>query len=138
MTNFINKMTLIQFQIRSASKIMYLQVCCKDFCHYRYIFWHRAARGKYDYIEESGKLAKDSLVSFSLFFFHQNILSSSFLFCKFQISLTGFSNVTGFSRYLHTIFLPMSIANKFLPDPYICLHMHILTYANNKTVPNLT
>ena len=32
MTNFTNKMTLIEFQIYSASKITHLQVHCKDFC----------------------------------------------------------------------------------------------------------
>ena len=33
MTNFTNKMTLIEFQIHSASKITHLQVHYKDFCH---------------------------------------------------------------------------------------------------------
>ena len=34
MTNFTNKMTLIEFQFHSSSKITHLQVHCKDFCHY--------------------------------------------------------------------------------------------------------
>ena len=67
MTNFSNKMTLIEFQIHTASKITIFKYTVKISAT-KYIYGHWVASTKYDQIKESGKPANDSRVSFVLFF----------------------------------------------------------------------
>ena len=92
MTNFTNKMTLIEFQIHSASKITHLQVHRKDSCDdtFEDIGEHM------DSMIKSGKVEKRQTTQglASRCFFHQNICFFPVYFFpyKSQNSLACFFN----------------------------------------------
>ena len=105
MTNFTNKMTLIEFQIHSASKITHLQVHRKDSCDdtFEDIGEHM------DSMIKSGKVEKRQTTQglASRCFFHQNICFFPVYFFRINLKTLSpvflishsFSPITGINFY---------------------------------------
>ena len=98
MTNFTNKITSIEFQIHSTSKITHLQVHGKDFCPSDTFadIWEQV-----ETMIKSGKVENQQTTQglASICFFHQNTLNLKSLLVAFLIS-HAFSPITG-SHFYH-------------------------------------
>ena len=114
MTNFTNKMSLIEFQIHSASKILHLQVYWKDFCHkYTFADIGKQVESMIKSEKAENRQTTQGLASFC--FFHQNI-------CFFHVCLFPYKSQTSvvfqfnFSRFIKSTDTDPPITNQPTTD----------------------